>query len=261
MRGDDRHAVAEAAVAIPPAGPLPAEPRQVARQMMSRQRRIGLWTVFESLVAELSPPDRAVVGEKTPNHMFWWEQAKAAVPGLKLVAVVRHPADVLRSHRGVPWGEHDPHALAERWIAHQRAALDALRVYGPEEVLVLRYEDVVADPDSARAAMAALLGVARGPARLSRSVVRRYPLYAPHESWKRRALGKVGGGRAGSRPDLPVEDRAVVEGACAGLMAEFGYGAGESSGRPATPQGEALDKVLAFRKWHASIGSSDLPIY
>jgi hypothetical protein len=193
--------------------------------------------------------------------MFWWEQIRAAVPGLKLIAVVRHPADVLRSHRGVPWGEHDPHALAERWIAHARIVADASRIRGVTDVLVLRYEDVVAAPDAAREQIAAFLGTDPGPTRLKRSLVRKHPLFADHESWKERALGAIGGRRSGDRADLSEADRAIVEQACAGPMGAFGYEAAATGGPASPPTGESLEKVLAFRRWHASVAATPLPIY
>jgi hypothetical protein len=261
LRGDDLRAVAEAIVTTPAGVPLPVSPRKVVRRVDDRDRAVGLWTVFESLVAALSPRGRMVLGEKTPAHTFWWERMRARIPDVRLITVVRHPADVYRSHLGVPWGEHDPHALAERWIAHQRIALDAHRIRGPEAALILRYEDVVAAPDEARDRIAAFLGVSGEAAPLRKGQLRKHPLFAEHESWKERALAEVGGRRPALPPEVPDADRRVIEAACTGVMAELGYEADPGGPAPAPPEGDSLEKVMSLRRWHASVGTMPLPIY
>ena len=157
---------------------LPVDARAITKQMTSRHRRIGLWTLFESLVAALSPPDRTILGEKTPNHMFWWEQMKLAVPELKLIAVVRDPADVLRSHRGVSWGEHDVHAFAERWIAHQRiVARRSTAPTGPSRCSCSGTRTSWPTIGRVTSRIAGFLGVGDAPSKLKRSLLAEYPLF------------------------------------------------------------------------------------
>ena len=261
LQGEDRHAAVEYLLRELSGGELPAAAANVTREMTGRQRRIGLWTVFESLVSAMSPPGRSVLGEKTPNHMFWWEHLQTAVPGLKLLVVVRDPRAVLRSHRGVPWGEHDAHALAERWIAHQRTALDALRILGPGRVLILRYEDVAADPGTSRSRLAGFLDVADTPTELPDELLAEYPLFPAREEWKARALGSISADASGGLDEITDTDLQIIEGACEGLLDQFGYQTGSGAGVP-PPLGESLDRVLAFRRWHASVaGVTELPIY
>jgi len=261
LRGEDRHAAVEYLLREVSGGELPIAAIDVTREMMGRQRRIGLWTVFESLVSAMSPSDRSVLGEKTPNHMFWWEHLQTAVPGLKLLAVVRDPRAVLRSHRGVDWGEHDAYALAERWIAHQRTALDALRILGPDRVMILRYEDVAADPGTSRSRLAGFLDVADTPTELPDDLLAGYPLFPAREVWKARALGSISTEESGGLDDISNQELAIIEGACEGLLDQFGYQSDSGAGAP-PPQGESLDRVIAFRRWHASVaGTTELPIY
>jgi hypothetical protein len=260
LTGDDRFAAAGRLLELVDETELPIDPRSVTKQMTSRHRRIGLWTLFESLVAALSPPDRSVLGEKTPNHMFWWEQIRASVPGLKMIAVVRDPADVLRSHRGVGWGEHDAHALAERWIAHQRIALDARRILGPEHVLLLRYGHIVEDHAAVRSLIAAFLDVEDAPKKLPRSLLSGYPLFSPREHWKSRALKAISPRRPAQAGALSELDRAIIDQACAGLLEAVERQMGNRDEVPM--EAESLARVRAFRGWQASIAGSDgLPIY
>ena len=261
LRGEDRHAGVEYLLRELAGGELPVTAADVVDQMMGRHRRIGLWTVFESLVAAMSPPDRMVLGEKTPNHMFRWEQLQLAAPDLKLLVVVRDPRAVLRSHRGVAWGERDAYALAERWIAHQRTGLDALRLLGPERVMIVRYEDATAGPAATQSRIAGFLGVADEPEQLRRRLVSDYPLFPAREEWKARALELISTQQSSAHHELSREDLAVVEAACGRLMETLGY-PDISGGSAPVPEGESLDRVLAFRRWHASVtGPTELPIY
>jgi len=261
LQGESRHAAVEYLLRKSAGGDLQATPAEVTNEMTRRGRRIGLWTMFESLVSVMSPPDRPVLGEKTPSHTFWWEQLLVAQSGLKLLAVVRDPRAVLRSHRGVVWGEHDAYALAERWVAHLRATLDAARIYGDGRVMILRYEDVVLDPDGARSQIAGFLGVADDPHLLSDDLQARYPLFHESEGWKARALGSVSTDRVAAGEDLPPDDTEVIEVVCGHLMQKLGYPVGHRA-PVIPPRGESLERVLAFRRWHASVaGAIDLPIY
>jgi len=230
------------------------EPEAVVAEMDRRERRAGLWTLFESVVAAMSPPDRPVLGEKTPAHTLWWEHLLGAVEGLRMIGVVRDPRAVLRSHRTVVWGESDPYALAERWLAHQRALLDARRLFGPERVLVVRCEDVVADSGAAQSAFASFLGVPFARTDLTEGLIRGFPLFNAHEVWKSRALEGIES-KGGETVGVSESDRAVLASVCGLVMGAFGYDAGDP-GEVAPPRGESQESVKAFRRWNAAVAAA-----
>jgi hypothetical protein len=262
LRGDDRDRMVEWVLHELAAKALPARNARIVKQISQRERRVGLWTVFESLVADLSPPDRRVLGEKTPNHLFWWEHFARAQPDLKLLALVRDPRAVLRSQRGVLWGERSAHALAERWLAHQRAIVDARRLLGPERMLTIRYEDLVDDPAGHQEGIAKFLGVPFSPKPLKDALVAEHPLFPEREQWKDNAMRAVTADRKTTwRDELTDEDVAVVEAACGDLMHVFGYERAAAA-LPPEPDTAARDAITAFRSWHAQVaGLSGLPVY
>lgn len=260
LRGDERAEMVEWMLGrlgktIPPGrGPILAE-------ISARERRVGLWTVFEATVAALSPPDTRLLGEKTPNHLVWWEHLTDAVPDLQLIAVVRDPRAVLRSHRRVNWGEPDAHALGERWLHHQRAIGDARRLLG-SRCLVLRYEDVVADPSAHHARIAEFLGVPFRPEPLAAETLAAHPLFGEEETWKGEAMQAVTAARSDAwRGELAAADVAAVEFGCGEIMGAFGYRP-EAEAGPAAPDAGARDRIAAYRHWAAEVaGLSGLPIY
>ncbi|MGI5161012.1 sulfotransferase family protein [Microbispora sp. CA-102843] len=138
-----------------------------------------------------SSPPAARYGEKTPEHLLWWRAATSADPALQIIGVVRDPRAVAASHRAVPWGIRDPGELAEEWAFDQRSLRAARDRLGPGRCLVVRYEDLVADPAACRTRLAGFLGVpsagAAGPAGKRPPP----PIVHAWEWWKARALEPV----------------------------------------------------------------------
>jgi len=262
LRRGDRAAMAEMVLQQLLTRSLPVRASEVLDEIVRRDRRVGLWTVFESMVAAMSPPGRLVLGEKTPNHLSWWEHFMPVKTGWKLLAVVRDPRAVLRSQRRVAWGESDAYALAERWLHHQRAILDARRMLGADRVLIIRYEDLVGDEAGHQKQIADFLGVAAAPDPLGDELLSEYPLFPAREEWKENAMRPASTEHISEWEDeLSEDDVAAVDTACRELMGEFGYVAGDGYAVPAGEEA-AIERVRAFRQWHASVaGLTGLPIY
>lgn len=155
-----------------------------------------LWDLFEALVMSLSPPNAVHLGEKTPDHARWAVQLLRALPGLSLIGLVRDPREAYRSHLSVPWGIKEPWSFAEKWVEHVRILEDAWRIFG-DRVTIVRYEDLVEDPDGFRSKAADLLGIEDRRHSIEEALEAGAELFGRDEWWKKAALGPVG----------PVEDR------------------------------------------------------
>lgn len=100
--------------------------------------------MFDALVASLTPAgEGAIIGEKTPIHLQWWKPIIQAMPKLRLVAVVRDPRSVVASYLQVWKRSHV--SVAVRWHSDQTSLTEAQAMLG-DQLLLLRYEDVVSDP-------------------------------------------------------------------------------------------------------------------
>ncbi len=198
--------------------------------------------MFNALVHHLAGP-ADLWGEKTPNHLIWWKPISEAAPWMRFVAVVRDPRAVVASNLEMPWrtdrtlppwGERMHLAFAELWSFFQGQVLRMARTLGPERSLVLRYEDVVADPDATRARLASFLGRPEG------GDLQSVPsgIVLPWESWKTQALGPVGDDRVAAWQNQldrgRASDIAVV---CGPAMRRFAYDGAPSW--PATAVGWA----------------------
>ena len=111
----------------------------------------------EQLMEAWSPywdTDRPVLLEKSPPNLLMTRFLQATFPGqARFVLVVRHPVAVACATQ--KWSATRPHELLRHWaVAYRTAAADLPAL---DQVAVVRYEQLVTDPD---AAVARALGVA-----------------------------------------------------------------------------------------------------
>lgn len=181
--------------------------------------------MFAAIVRSLAG-EGAVFGEKTPQHLVWWRPLLRAKPGLKLVAVVREPRDVVASSLDKPWVK--PRRmlevwLADQWVFHQRQIARAAATLGPRRCLVVRYEDVVADPEAARRSLGEFLGTATS-SDVSSADAARAKIVLPSEWWKASTFDAINGDRIGTwREALSPARAATVAAICRREMRRFGY--------------------------------------
>ena len=180
--------------------------------------------LFVEIVCQLAG-EGEVIGEKTPNHLLWWKPLTNALSHLRIIAVVRDPRAVVNSYAAAPFGMDSPVALAESWVSDQRLVLEALSDLGKERCLVLRYEDVVQGPDTARDQLQSFLG--RTPA-----ITSDRDRAQPSRTTALHGMGNVEGSCRGS--DRPGQDRRLARRApdegglechrdLSGTMSAFGY--------------------------------------
>ncbi len=184
--------------------------------------------LFEAMVRALAGPN-GILGEKTPGHLLWWPAIARAAPWVRFVVVVRDPRAVTASSLSMPWTADDDLAswgdrihlpLAARWKFDQWTAARLSTTLGSERCLVLRYEDVVADPDAARERIASLIGA---PAGLPRQPAPS-EIVLSWEQWKTHALGTVSPDRVSAWHDALGPRKALqVAAICRTGMAHFGY--------------------------------------
>jgi hypothetical protein len=186
--------------------------------------------LFDAVIRHLAGP-ALVYGEKTPDHIMWWRALTTARPSMKLVFMIRDPRAVAASHLRQSWG-HEPRLVAERWVFDARQIAAAQRALGPDRCLVLRYEDVVIDPDGARQRFQWFVGI--DASAVTDEELLRFPaeLFRAPDRWRRRRarnpakrpMEPITPGTVDAwRERLGPEDAAFVAARCRKEMAGFGY--------------------------------------
>ena len=93
--------------------------------------------------------------EKSPPNLIRMRFLQALFPDSAFVVIMRHPIPVSLATQ--KWSDTKPHSLIKHWLrAHELMAEDVPNV---RRVHVMRYEDLVADPDSELCAAFGFLGL------------------------------------------------------------------------------------------------------
>ncbi|MFG0299002.1 MAG: sulfotransferase family protein [Phycisphaerales bacterium JB047] len=141
-------------------------------------------------------------------------------PNTKLICLVRDPRDVCRSCVGMGWYGHPALAYPEwldpihRWESAKERIPDDCRT-------IVRYEDLLRNPQLELSKCAELLGLDYSPAMLSFHESSSYDMVNPKlaEQWKRK---------------MPPRCAELIDWRCAQAMANYGYQRSSMSPRPPT---------------------------
>jgi hypothetical protein len=201
----------------------------------------SLLGLFDAIVRHLTGPAE-IWGEKTPGHLWWWRAIARAAPWMRFIVTVRDPRAVVASTLSMPWGVSDDlkpfgdkiHlAYAGRWEFDQKLAGALFDELGSERCLIVKYEDLVLDTNTARLKIARLLG------RQDSVVYQTAPsdLVHPWEPWKQHAMDEVTNDRVDAwRGDLDRRRADEVATICSQGMDRFGY----TDGRPSALRSKLL---------------------
>jgi len=146
--------------------------------------------------------------EKTPHHLNWTDRMLAAVPEARFIVMVREPYSFMLSwrHQGDRFEErirrafarrYHPAAIAMIWKTSMRAATGAV-ARRPDRMLLVRFEDLRADPHATLERVQRFLGLrvvnlaeAVPPDNTSFPGGRRPDLHAEDIFWMNRIAGSA----------------------------------------------------------------------
>lgn len=119
------------------------------------------------------------------------ERLAAALPGARVIHLLRDPRDVARSAIGMGWAGAAWHGV-EGWIATEAAWDRAAPGFAAGAVLELRFEDLLADPEARLGEICAFLGVPYAPEMLAYPEASTYDAPDPKlaQQWRRKASAR-----------------------------------------------------------------------
>ena len=165
-------------------------------------------------------------GEKTPHNALVAEILCQWYPGASVIHLLRDPRDAVASMLRMPWAPGNVRSNALSWLLFNLAAW---RLRSSPRYLLVRYEQLVAQPEQELRRICAFVGEEYFPAML-------VPNWDPTADlpWFRRAEEPVTTGRLGKwREELTADQVALVEWYVGPHMQTFGY---EAVGRrPPSP--------------------------
>jgi hypothetical protein len=141
---------------------LPTEPVRQAVEMLGHTHSDLEHLVWDRLLhRELARSGKRTMVEKTPSNVFAWRRIATCWPDARFIFLLRHPMSVVQS-----WHEADPdNRPMEEAVPRTLSYMTALQEARTQlEGLTVRYERLVADPESELRRICAFLEVAWEPA-------------------------------------------------------------------------------------------------
>ncbi len=112
-------------------------------------RRPDFNGVFEAMIASWAAAQgKPRWGEKTPQHALQWPLITGAFPGAQVLFIVRDGRDVAMSYKQTFHGPNHMYPIARRWVHYLKMAEEIERKLGAQNYRLVRYEDLIAHPES-----------------------------------------------------------------------------------------------------------------
>lgn len=159
--------------------------------------------------------------EKTPRHLLSLPAIRAAWPDAQIVRVVRDPRDVALSASRVPFA--DQSVVVNLCLCARQDRIAREFFATDRNSHVLRFEDLVAEPQAVLERLSSFLGEAYDPVMVARPDAAN-GLAANHEWWKQKAAEPLDPSRAGAwGAEMSESHRRVASLVCREQLEIFGY--------------------------------------
>lgn len=198
-------------------------PRASLEATLAAVRRPGFHGIVEALM-ESWTRERGKVrwGEKTPHHTLCWQVIREGFPDLKVVHVVRDGRDVALSFRAAPFGPKHVYPAAQHWVRYLEAAEAAGAALGAASYLVVRYEELVSDPERELRRICTLLGEAYDPAMLGYHRAQ-IPYPTDHRNSRNLKRPVLADSSGRWRTELTVREQRIFEAVAGDHLRRYGY--------------------------------------
>jgi Sulfotransferase family len=170
--------------------------------------------------------------DKTPYYVGELDLVKRVFPEARIVNLVRDGRDVALSLLRVPFGPSNVWAAARQWRAAVDAGDAAQARYG-EDVLTIRYEDLVSDPEPVVRSVCAFCEVAYRPEMLAIEESAAGRLAAGQEAWFTELYAGIGTRSVGKwRTQMTRAQQAVFVSQASAALRRHGYDVPHPGERP-----------------------------
>lgn len=116
-------------------------------EVLSLIKQPGFAGVIEALICSRAPEkDLLAWGEKSPGHVFYWTDIKAAYPNAKVIHIIRDGRDVASSIIKARMGPKTYYAAANMWCDYLEGIQKIKQDCAAEDFIEIRYEDLLSEP-------------------------------------------------------------------------------------------------------------------
>jgi hypothetical protein len=212
-----------------PGGPPPVPPGVVGPEAY----RVAVEAPYRAYARKEGKPRW---GDKTPHYVHHVDALLEVWPAARFVVLVRDGRDVALSLRRMPFGPNNAWAAAQWWARGIRAGERARRDH-PDQVLRVRYEDLVRRPGEEVLRVCAFLGLGYEADMLALERVDRRKVVPDQASWFPTLFAGVSTQFAGRwEREMRPRDRRVFAALAGPELATLGYPVPEVAPRPPSPR-------------------------
>ena len=185
-------------------------------------------------------------GEKSPRHLFAAEDIVQLYPKAKFLCLIRDPRAVVRSERETSWGSQSVCRITRRWCRVVDEAVRLRAAWPAERFQIVRYEDLVSNPEATLRSVCEFLSESFEPEMLQfheRPASERG--FREDEVWKQNTLRAVDASRLQQwQTQLSPGQIALIETLAGSRLSQFGYVEhGKSVGVASRTSARLLDHV------------------
>ncbi len=207
-------------------GTAPTPPRDLSHDEAYR------WAIEVPYRAFAAAEKKSRWGDKTPYYIEWIDEIVAVWPNAKFVELVRDGRDVALSIIPLPFGGNNVWVAGRDWANGIREGLRAHRNH-PENILTVRYEALVSEPEGEVRRICDFLDLEFHPEMLNINETPEHKVVADQKEWFSKLWGGISTSSVGKwRKSMSPRDQNVFfEVAGKELLAhDYDAGAGEATG-------------------------------
>jgi hypothetical protein len=226
---------------------LPGQPPVRGGRTGAAAYRSALEAPFQAYAALHGKPRW---GDKTPYYVGEVDQVKRVFPEARIVNLVRDGRDVALSLMRVPFGPSNVWAAARQWRAAVDAGDAAQARYG-DDVLTIRYEDLVAEPERIVRRVCAFCEIGYRPEMLAIEESAAGKLVAGQERWFTQLYAGIGTRSVGKwRTAMAPAQQAVFAAGAAEPLRRHGYEVPDVGPAPRVPAAAYAAHNWAVKLWN-----------
>jgi hypothetical protein len=203
--------------------------------------RFAVSSPFEAYAAAHGKPRW---GDKTPLYLRFVDELHGIWPEARFVVLVRDGRDVALSVQRVPFGANNAWAAAHTWAHGIRLGQEAQRKY-PEQVLTMRYEDLVSDPRPSVARLCEFLSLPFGDDMLAIERTDPSKIHKDQADWFTNVWAGINTSAVGKwKTAMSPRDQRVFSSVAGPELEALGYEPVEANGAPSAWPYAAHDAAM-----------------
>lgn len=186
--------------------------------------------------------------DKTPAYLFCWEEILAIWPNAQFIVMIRDGRDVACSINSLPFGANTPYHAARDWAQGIREG-ERLLQSCPDQVCVVRYEDLVADPQRWTQAICKFLELSYVPEMLAVEATPVEKVAEGQEAWFANLWAGINQSAVGKwKKRLSAQEIAEVHSVAGAELVRYGYEVEEPGVAPSAGRTALLATRNTFKK-------------